>query len=295
MASASSVADLTCAICGHVPLAQERTEQAEVRSNVRAFQHQVFKVWRCGQCASIHARDEVDLAYYYRGYVFHALTVDWRLRLMYDNQVARLRTAGLKPGQRVLDYGCGSGHFVTHLRSRGYDAVGYDEYSEQFAERSLLEARYDCVFSQDVIEHVPSPHALLDRFDGLVEKGGLIAIGTPEASAIDLRRPADFEHPLHQPYHRHILSKQALLSVAAKRGWQAVSYFPTQYSNTRYPFLNFRFYVYYARLHDNSLDVLIEPTRAWKLLLFLPVSLFWGLFGYFFAPQTDVMAMFRRP
>lgn len=285
---------LTCELCGH----SERlacSERGSVRSNVRAHAAESFLVWRCSRCASIHAYDAVDLAHYYHDYVFHSLAVDWRLRVMYDNLVKRLRRAGVKPGAHILDFGCGSGHLVRHLRARGSRAFGYDQYSRDFSDRGVLAGRYDCVLSQDVIEHVPSPNALLDQFGALTKPGGVIAIGTPNASAIDLARAQRFAHALHQPYHRHILSKQALLRAGDSRGWQLVDYFPTQFTNTRLPFMNFRFYLYYASLYDDTLDVLVERTRAWRLLLRLPVSLFWAVFGSFLVPETDVMVTFRRP
>src|SRR5829696_7712300 len=143
-------------------------ERARVGSNVRAFHDVAFEVWRCGQCLSLHATDEVDLANYYARYPFFSLPDDWRVRAIYDNQLRRLRKAGIGPEHRILDYGCGGGAFVRHLRLRGFrHAFGFDQYSPAFADASALRARYDCVISQDVLEHVVSPHAFLDQLGQL--------------------------------------------------------------------------------------------------------------------------------
>lgn len=281
----------TCVVCG----SGAPGEEAFIRSNVRAFAQEKFAVWRCDSCGSIHARDEVDLAHYYAKYPFFSLPVDWRLKLMYDHQLKRLERSGLRRDHRILDYGCGGGNFVRHLQRAGYENVtGFDEYSKNFSDRAALDIEYDCVLSQDVIEHVPSPGGLLDDFRRLVRPGGVIAVGTPNAAAIDLSRPERYVHALHLPYHRHILSKQALIGAGERRGLKLLRYYPTQYANTLFPFLNSSFYLYYMNLFDNSLDALIEPPRVLPLLLRLPLTLFWGLTGYFFAEETDVMAVFRR-
>jgi SAM-dependent methyltransferase len=271
-------------------------EEAQIRSNVRAFAEERFRVWRCRACGSIHARDEVDLARYYARYPFHDLPIDWRLRLMYENQLLRLKRAGLRREHTILDYGCGGGYFVSFLQARGYRHVaGFDEYSEKFRDRRILERRYDCLIAQDLIEHVASPHAMLDEFDGLLGPGGILAIGTPNASAIDLLEPERTIHALHLPYHRHIFSKQALINAGSEHGLELYRYYPTQYANTLFPFLNSAFYLYYTRLIDNSLDALMDPPKVWPLLARFPLTLFWGFFGYLLSPETDVMAVFRRP
>jgi 2-polyprenyl-3-methyl-5-hydroxy-6-metoxy-1,4-benzoquinol methylase len=271
------------------------SERAKIPSNVRAFRAELFEIWRCKRCQSLHALDEVDLAHYYAKYPFHALPEDGRLKIMYDNQLRRLRRAGLRPEHRVLDYGAGGGGFIRHLASRGFERVtGFDRYSERFNDPAVLEGRYDCIISQDVLEHVPVPSAMLDELGKLVQPGGLIALGTPNADALDIRQPDEYVHALHLPYHRHIFSKQALLAAGTRRGWEVVRYYRTQYANTAVPFLNSRFYLYYMRLCDNSLDCLMEPPRPLPLLLRLPVTLFWGFFGGLFAPRTDGMALFRR-
>src|SRR5688500_6456372 len=185
-------------------------ETARVRSNVRKFRSEQFELWRCPACRSIHARDAVDLAHYYASYPMFPPDIEWRLHRAYGNMLKRLVRSGLSKEHRILDYGCGSGALVRFLRSAGYDTSGYDAYAEAFADRSVLERSYDCVVSQDVIEHVDSPRALLAEFDRLTVPGGMIAIGTPDAAALDLAAPEDFVHALHAPYHRHILARDVL-------------------------------------------------------------------------------------
>jgi 2-polyprenyl-3-methyl-5-hydroxy-6-metoxy-1,4-benzoquinol methylase len=283
-----------CIVCER-ETPEERLQLTEVHSNVRAFRAEGFAFWRCAHCGSIHARDEVDLGHYYSKYPFHDLPSDWRLRVMYGAQLARLRRAGVEPSHRILDYGCGGGQFVEFLKSKGYTNVhGFDQYSARYGDRAVLDERYDCILSQDVVEHVPSPHGLLDEFNRLTKDGAVIALGTPNAAAIDLSHAESFVHTIHAPYHRHILSKAALVTAGERHGWKLDRFYPTMYSNTRFPFLNEAFYLYYTRVTDGTLDALMEPVRAGALLLRAPLTLFFGLFGSWLSRGTDVMAVFRR-
>jgi 2-polyprenyl-3-methyl-5-hydroxy-6-metoxy-1,4-benzoquinol methylase len=287
---------LRCNICNHQ---SESVEDAWVRSNVRKFRDEQFRVWRCASCGSVHAHDEVDLAHYYASYPFHTVgeqgDVDWMLTAMYRNQLRRLRAAGLQPEHAVLDYGCGGGAFLKFLRQHGYANVhGFDEYSKHFSDRSVLGRRYDLVITQDVIEHVAEPWEFLNTLSGLLAPSGVVVIGTPNAQALDLANPGPRVHALHQPYHRHILSKAALLSLGDKLDWELQRYYSSMYSNTLVPFVNQRFLLHYFQACDDTVDLVTEPIQVKNPRLYTLNTLFWAFFGYFFAPETDVTVVYRK-
>lgn len=284
-----------CNLCAAGTSRGDGSETARVRSNVRAFRNESFAVWRCGHCRSIHASEEIDLAPYYAQYPFHRQRLDWALRVVYRNVLRRLKRAGFTPSDSLLDYGCGSGLLIRFLHEKGFiRAVGYDAYSEGFSDRSALDDRYDFVYAQDVIEHVPDPRALMGEFADYVRPGGHIVIGTPNAEAIEFSRTDYFIHTLHQPYHTHILSKTALMDAARALGWTLRRYYPTQYTNTRIPCLNLRFGMHYGKCFDDTIDLAFDGLRFSPWLL-SPRSLWLALFGSFVCPETDVMAVFRAP
>jgi 2-polyprenyl-3-methyl-5-hydroxy-6-metoxy-1,4-benzoquinol methylase len=287
---------LRCNICQSTC---ESPEETSVRSNVRKFQSEQFRIWRCPTCSSIHAKDEVDLGHYYASYPFHNLgeqrDTDGLLQAMYKNQLRRLRDAGLRPEHKVLDYGCGGGAFVKFLRAAGYEHVlGFDEYSDEFGDRAVLNDHYDVILSQDVLEHVAEPWDFLREISGLLAPAALVMIGTPNADALSLTDPESSVHALHQPYHRHIFSKRMLLSLGEKLGWELVRYYPSMYSNTPLPFVNQRYLLHYFKAGDNTLDIVTEPVRVSNPKLYTPAAFFWGFFGYFFPPETDVAVVYRK-
>lgn len=285
--------DQRCNLCANPETLGPDTEIVTVRSNIRKFADERFVVWRCGSCGSLHARDQVDLPHYYAHYPFHKQKADWMLRIVYHTFSRRLRRAGLRPDHRILDYGCGSGLLVDYLKSKGYaHAAGYDSFSTRFADPTVLSQRYDCIIAQDLVEHVEDPRGTLRRFHELAKPGSIILIGTPNAAGIDLSRPERHLHTLHQPFHTHMFSINALLEACRDLGWSLDRLYMTNYTNTLIPFFNINFGLHYARCHDDTLDLFFEAPRVNRKLLSFR-SLYLALFGYFNAPTADITAIFR--
>jgi 2-polyprenyl-3-methyl-5-hydroxy-6-metoxy-1,4-benzoquinol methylase len=83
----------------------------------------------------------------------------------------------------VLDYGCGKGAILNHLRETLPSTIwhGYDPAVDEF--RKIMNAQYNCVFSNDVLEHI-EPNCLdsvLDHIWSLAEKNLWLRIDTKPA------------------------------------------------------------------------------------------------------------------
>jgi len=99
-----------------------------------------------------------------------------------------------KPGQRLLDFGCGNGEFLLFAQSIGWQVLGIDADAEAVTtarSRGLpvrkggVEAldeglgRFDGITLAHVIEHVHDPVELLRRCHDLLAPGGWLWLETP--------------------------------------------------------------------------------------------------------------------
>lgn len=269
-------------------------ETAEVHSNVRAFRHESFPLWRCGECGTINRLSKVALARYYAAYPFAKRKLDAWTRCVFANLLGRLRCAELPHDARILDFGCGEGIFVRYLRERGYaQADGYDPYSVGFANAAVLEQSYDALVAEDVIEHVEDPAATLAQWRSLLKPGGALLVGTPNADGLDLRDTESCVHSLHQPYHLHILSLRALLQLGAAAGLRPLRVWRRSYCDTLWPSVNFTFVVSYMRAGDNTLDACFEPPRVSQVLT-SPRLLADALLGWFYPARSEMTVLFLR-
>lgn len=284
---------LVCAVCGS-ETAATRAKRARVHSNVKRFSAESFELWQCGQCGSIHAVGEVDLAHYYAHYPFHAQKLSLPARLAFAGKLRALEQLGLSRSQRVLDYGCGGGSFVQYLAERGYTGVsGYDSYVHEGPYAAKPQGPYDALLSQDVIEHVDSPREHLETLRSLARPGSLIVIGTPNAEVVDLEHPQPFVHMLHQPYHRHILSFTALTRLAGALGLELLAVRHGFPGSSAFPGLNSRYLRRVLRANGEVLDEVLAGKVPLKPELFTPAALFDMLTGAFRDPGYDMTVAFR--
>lgn len=98
-------------------------------------------------------------------------------------------------GRRLLELGSGPGYFLKCGKERGWDVLGFEpsrqaaEYSRQFGIEVVNESftgdsegklgKFDVVYMNDVLEHVPDPATLLARAGEMLRPDGILCVISP--------------------------------------------------------------------------------------------------------------------
>jgi 2-polyprenyl-3-methyl-5-hydroxy-6-metoxy-1,4-benzoquinol methylase len=138
---------------------------------------------------------------------------------------------------RVLDVGCASGSFLRVARSDGWKVDGIEPNVElaQIAHDTtgaeihpdLLtsphnESTFDMITFWDALEHVPSPHAHLEKSSKLLRDGGLLVVNYPNFASIFARIFGDRWWYMI-PVHLYYFTPDVLTQALGRLGFEIVS------------------------------------------------------------------------
>lgn len=182
---------------------------------MRQYSNESFEYWRCGTCGTLHCSDIVAPKDLYTNYELHREVLDGEVVNECRWRFTRMSRFGFRRGDRVLDYGCGSGAFVDFLRRLQVCEVdGYDPYSPRPEFRQAITGTYDFIIANDVLEHVEDGKALFSSMASILSDRGRIMICTPNGLALNLKNAHSERHYFHAPFHFHIYSIQAIDKIA---------------------------------------------------------------------------------
>lgn len=229
------MADPACIVCGGalVPaVARPRSSYAPLGS---------YRIDACGGCgagATLPRPSAEDLARCYEttyGYSTHDLIeVEKRRRA-----AALLDWSGVSAG-RILDIGCMFGFLLDEAARRGLAPVGIELSAgaagaaaakghevftgtiEAFA-RGQTGPRFDAIFAQHVLEHVPDPRGFLELARGMLAPDGKLVLCVPNFEA-RLRKLTPSSWGWYQvPVHVHHFSRRALRRLLGDAGLAVVA------------------------------------------------------------------------
>lgn len=113
-----------------------------------------------------------------------------------------LRLWGHRSGKRILDAGCGYATTSERLRRLGNHVTGVESNAEAVAVASqrldeVIAAdlqnfdagprRFDCIIFADVLEHLPWPSAVLERYVRFLAPGGVVLVSLPNVGLWSVR------------------------------------------------------------------------------------------------------------
>ncbi len=152
--------------------------------------------------------------------------------------------------QKVLDFGCGHGFFLSALhrvgctRLYGFDFVpqnldelsGVTQYFDTLISLANCGLQFDIIRMNHVIEHLVDLDQTMVLLRRLLSPNGQIIGQTPNAAHYTSDFFKSWWGPLHYPYHTILLSPKSLQAAHKRWGFQSVSIFkslmPTAWAMT---------------------------------------------------------------
>jgi len=154
--------------------------------------------------------------------------------------------AGCFPGKgRLLDIGCGYGHFIGMMRRRGWDVSGIepsDHASAYALSRGLPvvrssfeaaeypEASFDAITAFYVLEHVYNPLTVLEKIRSLLKPGGMLVLRIPHTTpVVRLLTLLGVRNNLYDlPFHLSDFSPRTIRCALEKTGFKGIRVVPGQ-------------------------------------------------------------------
>ncbi len=244
-----------------------------------------FSYLRCQKCGLVFLsprpnRDEI-LRFYEEGY-YGEDTQKFRSwieipRLFFARKrVRRVQTFFARPGN-ALDIGCGQGNFLQLLQGEGWECRG-TELTEKSAGRASRRGipvsvgefdparfpahSFDLVSLWHVLEHLPDPRHTLGSLPGLLRRGGIVAISTPNMDSLQAEVGKENWFHLDPPRHLYLFSPQTLGRIMDSLGFRLLKIY--HYSMEQNPYGWIQSLLNMTGLPENSLYEILKNSSKSK-------------------------------
>lgn len=139
--------------------------------------------------------------------------------------------------RRLLDVGCGAGHYILDLRRRGWDvsgiepsssaaraaqAAGLDVICGDIRSAKLQPSSFDVVRFNHSFEHVPDPVESLESVRGVLKREGYLFIGVPNTAGLWARIFREWWWYLGLPVHTFGFNPHNLRLLLERSGFEVV-------------------------------------------------------------------------
>jgi 2-polyprenyl-3-methyl-5-hydroxy-6-metoxy-1,4-benzoquinol methylase len=252
--------EVACNFCGSVDRQLVTTGKEHEYDNTTS---DVFNVVRCKGCSLVYLNPRPDVCELNTIYPpnYYAYNQQ-KLREEADNSsiLHRLRYRGFmakiakglslcpkREPVKVLDIGCGDGHFLNLFRESQGDKVethgvdfngeaikeaerkGHTTYTGRFEDVTMPVDYFDLVTASHVIEHVEDPRAFTEKAYKILRPGGIFWFETPNIGSLDARLfQSKHWGAYHFPRHWFYFDPQSIKHLAKLTGFEVamIDYYP---------------------------------------------------------------------
>lgn len=225
-----------CCLCDHPKLSLFMTCQDHSVSN------ESYDLYRCDNCGFVltqDAPDEKSIGKYYQfeDYISHSNTRKGLIYKLYHTarswMLGRKRRAIRRitdPQEKtLLDIGCGTGYFLDHMKTHGWQVAGIerDAGARAFSKKNfdlnvhppdelfkMGKNRFSVITLWHVLEHVHNLDGYLNRIHELLKEDGVLVLALPNYQSVDAAHYRPFWAAYDVPRHLWHFSPESVEQLA---------------------------------------------------------------------------------
>lgn len=194
------------------PVCSSNKSELFLSSRDYFFCQKEFSIYRCSNCGLKFTNPrpaDIELGDYYKSeeYISHSNTSKSLIAFMY--KIVRTFTLGQKERYirkfvsrgTILDFGCGTGHFLHYCKSKGWKGLGYepDQSAAEFARSRGLTVysndsgllfdnqKFDIITLWHVLEHLPDLKGTISSLAKSLQTNGFLIVAVPNPESYDAK------------------------------------------------------------------------------------------------------------
>ena len=174
--------ELVCIVCGRTGL---RSDFAIVTDHCM-FGGGVLERYKCPDCDAVFGPQKyLDLSEEFVNRDYALLYARYAEANSTENEIRTFRSLEPTPGKIYLNWGCGIwSETIASLRAEGFEVWGFEpnapsSHPHIVSSLEQISAKFDGIFSNNVIEHFRNPVAQFSQFYQFLKPGGVMAHSSP--------------------------------------------------------------------------------------------------------------------
>ncbi len=232
----------------HCPICNSDKNKLHKTVKDYTVSQETFDIVACKECSFLYTNPRPNaesLGAYYKSddYISHTNKSNNPINLIY--KLARTQTLKWKYNlvskskpKNILDYGCGTGHFLNYCKKKGLDVNGFEpdedaralaitEVGSVVASNSAdITKKFDVITLWHVLEHIPNLNEVVDWLKEHLAKNGRLIIAVPNPESYDAKLFKEHWAAYDVPRHLYHFTKTTLADLATRHHFSLESVQP---------------------------------------------------------------------